>query len=69
MGCQQWQPFAYTHTEALQTLLAPDGKLIDQTQKTALARLYGAVNALYRSTTIAGGENAVHNSKHCVPSI
>jgi hypothetical protein len=46
MGCQQWQPFAYTHTEALQTLLAPDGKLIDQTQKTALARLYGAVSAL-----------------------
>nr|DAV47139.1 MAG TPA: hypothetical protein [Caudoviricetes sp.]DAV73097.1 MAG TPA: hypothetical protein [Caudoviricetes sp.] len=22
MGCQQWQPFAYTRTEALQTLLA-----------------------------------------------
>nr|DAZ40142.1 MAG TPA: hypothetical protein [Caudoviricetes sp.] len=26
MGCQQWQPFTYTHTEALQTLLASDGK-------------------------------------------
>nr|DAL18148.1 MAG TPA_asm: hypothetical protein [Caudoviricetes sp.] len=30
MGCQQWQPFAYTRTEALQTLLASDDKqLID----------------------------------------
>jgi hypothetical protein len=46
MGCQQWQPFAYTHTEALQTLLASDGKLIDRTQKTALERLYGAVRVL-----------------------
>nr|DAV03116.1 MAG TPA: hypothetical protein [Caudoviricetes sp.] len=46
MGCQQWQPFAYTRTEALQTILAPYGKLIDQIQKTALARLYGAVSAL-----------------------
>ena len=46
MGCQQWQSFAYTRTEALQTLLASDGKLIDQTQKKALAGLYGAVNAL-----------------------
>jgi hypothetical protein len=46
MGCQQWQLFAYTRKEALQTLLASDGKLIDQTQKIALARLYGAVSAL-----------------------
>jgi hypothetical protein len=29
MGCQQWQPFAYMRTEALQTLLASDDKLID----------------------------------------
>nr|DAJ19781.1 MAG TPA: hypothetical protein [Siphoviridae sp. cthBp9] len=29
MGCQQWQPFAYTRTETLQTLLAPDDKLIE----------------------------------------
>nr|DAZ45122.1 MAG TPA: hypothetical protein [Caudoviricetes sp.] len=29
MGCQQWQPFAYTRTEALQMLLASDDKLID----------------------------------------
>nr|DAG20101.1 MAG TPA: hypothetical protein [Caudoviricetes sp.] len=28
MGCQQWQPFAYTRTEAIQTLLASDDKLI-----------------------------------------
>nr|DAI21880.1 MAG TPA: hypothetical protein [Caudoviricetes sp.] len=46
MGCQQWQPFAYTHTEAIQTLLASDGKLIDRMQKTALARLCWAVRAL-----------------------
>ena len=46
MGCQQWQAFAYTHTEALQTLLASDGKLIGQIQKAALARLYVAVRAL-----------------------
>nr|DAT65860.1 MAG TPA: hypothetical protein [Caudoviricetes sp.] len=26
MGCQQWQPFAYTRTEALQALLVSDGK-------------------------------------------
>lgn len=69
MGCQQWQLFAYTRKEAIQTLLASDGKLIDRIQKMALARLYGAVSALYRPTTIAGGENAVHNSEHCVPSI
>jgi hypothetical protein len=46
MGCQQWQPFAYTLTEALQTLLASDGKLIDRIHKTSLARLYGAVSTL-----------------------
>lgn len=45
-GCQQWQPFAYTRTEAPQTLLSSDGKLIDKTQKTSLAWLYGAVSAL-----------------------
>jgi hypothetical protein len=45
-GCQQWQPFAYTRTEALQTLLSSDDKLIDRIQKTTLARLYGAVSAL-----------------------
>lgn len=69
MGCQQWQPFAYTRAEAIQTLLASDGKLIDLTQKTALARLCLAVSALQRSTTIAGGENAVHNSGHCASPI
>lgn len=29
-GCQQWQPFAYTRTEALQTLLSSDDKLYRQ---------------------------------------
>ena len=47
MSCQQWQSFAYTRTEALQTFLASDDKnFIDRTQKTALAWLYGAVSAL-----------------------
>lgn len=45
-GCQQWQLFAYTRTEALQTLLTSDDKLTDQIQKMALARLCGAVSAL-----------------------
>nr|DAQ94865.1 MAG TPA: hypothetical protein [Caudoviricetes sp.] len=30
MDCQQWQPFAYTRTEDLQTLLASDDKTIDR---------------------------------------
>lgn len=64
MGYQQWRPFAYTHTEALQTLLASDGKLIDRIQKIALARLYGAVSALWISTTIVGGENGIHDSRY-----
>nr|DAE34341.1 MAG TPA: hypothetical protein [Caudoviricetes sp.] len=46
MGCQQWQPFAYTHTEALQTLLTLYSNFIDKTQKAALARLYVAVSVL-----------------------
>nr|DAR07557.1 MAG TPA: hypothetical protein [Caudoviricetes sp.] len=33
MGCQQWQPFAYTRTEAIQTLLVPDGNLSTEYRK------------------------------------
>ena len=65
----------YTHRSPANAFCVRWQKLIGQTQKTALALLYGAVSALQRPTTIAGGENGIHDSRykgkwvHGLPSI
>nr|DAS54140.1 MAG TPA: hypothetical protein [Caudoviricetes sp.] len=36
MSCQQWQSFAYTRTEALQTFLASDDKTLSTEHRKRL---------------------------------